>query len=74
MPIFGHFMLNGGEMNKLLGLAVVFVLLFSVSSSYAITDEEIFRAFSLNLSTPGARAAGMGGAIQALHAVRLQLP
>jgi long-chain fatty acid transport protein len=33
-----------------------------VSDVFAITDEEIFRAFSLNLSTPGARARAMGGA------------
>jgi hypothetical protein len=41
---------------------VVLLLLFSVSGLYAVTDEEEFRAFSLNLSTPGARAIGMGGA------------
>ena len=42
-------------------LAAVLVLA-SVSNIYAVTDEEIFRAFSLNLSTPGARARAMGGA------------
>lgn len=43
-------------------LTVLFVSLLFVSSSFAVTDEEMFRAFSLNLSTPGARAVGMGGA------------
>jgi len=43
-------------------LAVFFLSLLFVSSLFAVTDEEIFRAFSLNLSTPGARAVGMGGA------------
>ena len=41
------------------------VLLVSILFSpqlFAVTDEEIFRAFSLNLTTPGARAIGMGGA------------
>jgi long-chain fatty acid transport protein len=42
-------------------LAAVLTLAF-VSDVFAITDEEIFRAFSLNLSTPGARARAMGGA------------
>jgi long-subunit fatty acid transport protein len=42
-------------------LAAVLVLA-SVSDVFAVTDEEIFRAFSLNLSTPGARARAMGGA------------
>lgn len=48
-------------MKKFLVVAAAFVLLFG-SFSFAVTDEEIFRAFSLNLSTPGARAAAMGGA------------
>ena len=40
------------------------LLIFALASPqlYAVTDEEIFRAFSLNLTTPGARAIGMGGA------------
>src|SRR5262245_63947405 len=42
-------------------LAAVLTLAL-VSDVFAITDEEIFRAFSLNLSTPGARARAMGGA------------
>lgn len=42
-------------------LVVLFCLCFA-SQLLAITDEEIFRAFSLNLSTPGARARAMGGA------------
>lgn len=42
-------------------LAAVVTLAF-VSDVFAVTDEEIFRAFSLNLSTPGARARAMGGA------------
>jgi long-subunit fatty acid transport protein len=42
-------------------LAAVLVLA-SASGVFAVTDEEIFRAFSLNLSTPGARARAMGGA------------
>lgn len=58
--ILGTF--NGGDMNRLINVAAVLILLFSVSSLFAVTDEEIFRAFSLNLSTPGARAIGMGGA------------
>lgn len=48
---------------KKLSLCLVALLIFSfVSQVFAITDEEIFRAFSLNLSTPGARARAMGGA------------
>jgi len=42
-----------------------FVVLFCLgfaSQLLAITDEEIFRSISLNLSTPGARARAMGGA------------
>ncbi len=42
-------------------LAAVLTLAFG-SDVFAVTDEEIFRAFSLNLSTPGARARAMGGA------------
>ncbi len=49
-------------MKSLKYLVVLFVSLLFVSISFAVTDEEIFRAFSLNLSTPGARAVGMGGA------------
>lgn len=49
-------------MNKFLVVAAALVVLFSASISFAVTDEEIFRAFSLNLSTPGARAIAMGGA------------
>ncbi len=42
-------------------LVAVFCLCFA-SQLLAITDEEIFRTFSLNLNSPGARARGMGGA------------
>ena len=42
-------------------LTLLVLFLFS-PQLFAITDEEIFRAFSLNLTTPGARAIGMGGA------------
>lgn len=49
-------------MKKFLVVAAAFVLLCGASISFAVTDEEIFRAFSLNLSTPGARAVAMGGA------------
>lgn len=49
-------------MNKFLVVAAALVLLCGATTSFAITDEEIFRAFSLNLSTPGARAVAMGGA------------
>jgi long-chain fatty acid transport protein len=42
-------------------LIAVFCLCFA-SQLLAITDEEIFRSFSLNLNSPGARARGMGGA------------
>lgn len=42
-------------------LLAVFCLGFA-SQLLAITDEEIFRSISLNLSTPGARARAMGGA------------
>jgi hypothetical protein len=42
-------------------LIAVFCLGFA-SQLLAITDEEIFRSISLNLSTPGARARAMGGA------------
>jgi hypothetical protein len=41
---------------------IVIVSLLLSPQLYAITDEEVFRAFSLNLTTPGARAIGMGGA------------
>jgi long-subunit fatty acid transport protein len=41
---------------------VAFVTICFTSQLFAITDEEIFRSFSLNLSTPGARARAMGGA------------
>lgn len=41
---------------------VAFVTICFSSQLFAITDEEIFRSFSLNLSTPGARARAMGGA------------
>lgn len=41
---------------------VLLVSLVFTVPSFAVTDEEIFRAFSLNLTTPGARAIGMGGA------------
>src|SRR6185369_1371458 len=41
---------------------IVIVSILVSSPLFAITDEEIFRAFSINLSTPGARAIGMGGA------------
>src|SRR6185369_17997672 len=41
---------------------IVIVSILVSSPLFAITDEEIFRAFSLNLTTPGARAIGMGGA------------
>ena len=48
---------------KKFSLCLVALITFSFASQLlAITDEEIFRAFSLNLSTPGARARGMGGA------------
>lgn len=48
---------------KKFSLFLVALLTFSFASQLlAITDEEIFRSFSLNLSTPGARARGMGGA------------
>lgn len=48
---------------KKFSLCLVALLLFSFASQVlAITDEEIFRSFSLNLSTPGARARAMGGA------------
>lgn len=48
---------------KKFSLCLVALLTFSFASQLlAITDEEIFRAFSLNLSTPGARARAMGGA------------
>ncbi|MCI0411197.1 outer membrane protein transport protein [bacterium] len=43
-------------------LTVLLVSLVFTVPSFAVTDEEIFRAFSLNLTTPGARAIGMGGA------------
>ena len=42
-------------------LVVLFCLGFA-SQLLAVTDEEIFRSISLNLSTPGARARAMGGA------------
>ena len=41
---------------------ILLVLSLVSPQLYAVTDEEIFRAFSLNLTTPGARAIGMGGA------------
>ena len=48
---------------KKFSLCLVALLTLSFASQLlAITDEEIFRSFSLNLSTPGARARGMGGA------------
>lgn len=46
-------------MNKFL---LAFFSLCFATQLLAITDEEIFRAFSINLSTPGARARAMGGA------------
>lgn len=49
-------------MKKFLVVAAAFVLMFTASFSFAVTDEEIFRSFSLNLQTPGARATAMGGA------------
>lgn len=49
-------------MKKFLVVAAALVLLCGASTSFAVTDEEVFRAFSLNLSTPGARAVAMGGA------------
>src|SRR6185369_14434846 len=41
---------------------IVIVSILVSSPLFAITDEEIFRALTLNLTTPGARAIGMGGA------------
>jgi long-chain fatty acid transport protein len=49
-------------MSRSVLFVVVIVSIFVSSPLFAITDEEIFRAFSLNLTTPGARAIGMGGA------------
>lgn len=49
-------------MKKLTQCLVVLLTVCSASQLLAITDEEIFRAFSINLSTPGARARAMGGA------------
>jgi|GEM_PF-6583140 len=49
-------------MSKFLCFSIVIVSILVCSPLFAITDEEIFRAFSLNLTTPGARAMGMGGA------------
>jgi len=51
-----------GILNKLKVILAILVFVFSFSNVYAVTDEEIFRAFSINLATPGARAIGMGGA------------
>jgi long-chain fatty acid transport protein len=48
---------------KTFSLCLVALLTICFASQVlAITDEEIFRSFSLNLSTPGARARAMGGA------------
>ena len=41
---------------------ILLVMVVFSPQLFAVTDEEIFRAFSLNLTTPGARAIGMGGA------------
>ena len=49
-------------MSKFLGFSIVVLSILVSSPLFAVTDEEIFRAFSLNLTTPGARAIGMGGA------------
>jgi long-subunit fatty acid transport protein len=49
-------------MRTILVCLVAVLTICSASQLFAITDEEIFRAFSLNLSTPGARARAMGGA------------
>src|ERR1051325_7768733 len=49
-------------MRKVLWLLILIVSVMASSQLFAVTDEEIFRAFSLNLTTPGARAVGMGGA------------
>jgi long-subunit fatty acid transport protein len=47
------------------GLAVVIALLGSVPA-LSVSDEEIFRNFPFNLTNPGARALGVGGAFISL--------
>lgn len=49
-------------MSRFRWFSILVVSILWTSSLFAVTDEEIFRAFSLNLTTPGARAIGMGGA------------
>jgi long-chain fatty acid transport protein len=49
-------------MLKFLWLSILIISVMATSPLFAITDEEVFRALSLNLTTPGARAIGMGGA------------
>ncbi len=49
-------------MNRSRWFLILLVSILFSPQLFAVTDEEIFRAFSLNLTTPGARAMGMGGA------------
>jgi long-chain fatty acid transport protein len=49
-------------MTKSRWITILIVSFVFSSPLFAITDEELFRAFSLNLITPGARAIAMGGA------------
>jgi len=42
------------------------VLLAGSAASFAVTDEEVFRDFRFNLSNPGARSVGLGGAFIAV--------
>lgn len=48
----------------LVALAVIAVV--APAAGYAVTDEEIFRDFRFNLSNPGARSLGLGGAFIAV--------
>src|SRR5262245_17121633 len=61
------FMMEFRNRPRLSGLALALCLLAaSTGASLAVTDEEIFRDFRFNLSNPGARSLGLGGAFIAV--------
>src|SRR6266850_6748509 len=45
---------------------VIGVALAVPAAAFAVTDEEVFRDFRFNLTNPGARSLGLGGAFIAI--------